>query len=203
MRCPLAIVLCLLAAMPARAELLSGYWCGIAEQTNPDGTRSFWTAHMLLRGAEGHMEYPSLDCGGPLTFERTENGVHFYRERIAYGRDRCIDGGLIAVAPAGTSVRWEWTGSDVKASALLSSGCPERPGNASLKRRCPSLYPASARRRLARSLVLRPFRLVPGVVMVGLVPTIHPTACSGVRGWLDPRDKPEDDSGYHLLEPEH
>ena len=32
------------------------------------------------------------------------------------------------------------------------------------------------------------------VVMVGLVPTIHPTASSGARGWLDPRDKPEDDA---------
>jgi len=30
-------------------------------------------------------------------------------------------------------------------------------------------------------------------VMVELGPTIHPTACSGVRGWLDPRDQPEDD----------
>jgi hypothetical protein len=40
------------------------------------------------------------------------------------------------------------------------------------------------------------------VVVVGLGPTIHPTACSGVRGWLDPRDEPEDDSGKHLLEPD-
>jgi hypothetical protein len=40
-------------------------------------------------------------------------------------------------------------------------------------------------------------------VMVGLVPTIHPTAGSGVHGWLDPRDKPEDDSGNNLIEPEH
>jgi hypothetical protein len=40
------------------------------------------------------------------------------------------------------------------------------------------------------------------VVMVGLVPTIHPTACSNIRGWLDPRDKPEDDSGNHLSQPE-
>src|SRR5882724_8445887 len=30
--------------------------------------------------------------------------------------------------------------------------------------------------------------------MVGLVPTIHPSACSGVRCTLDPRDKPEDDN---------
>ncbi len=33
------------------------------------------------------------------------------------------------------------------------------------------------------------------IVMVGLGPTIHPTACSGASGELDPRDKPEDDSG--------
>ena len=30
-------------------------------------------------------------------------------------------------------------------------------------------------------------------VMVGLVPTIHLSACSGARGEMDPRDKPEDD----------
>ena len=34
--------------------------------------------------------------------------------------------------------------------------------------------------------------------MVGLVPTIHPTAYSGVREALDPRDKPEDDKGAEL-----
>ena len=139
MRCLHALVLCLLAAVPARAEVLSGYWCGVAEQTNPDGAKSYWSANLLLKGAEGHMEYPSLDCGGPLTFERMENGIHFYRERIAYGRDRCIDGGLVAVEQAGTSVRWEWTGSDVKASAVLSPNCPEKPGNADLqygRRRC-------------------------------------------------------------------
>jgi hypothetical protein len=33
------------------------------------------------------------------------------------------------------------------------------------------------------------------VVMVGLVPTIHLSASSSARGTLDPRDKPEDDTG--------
>ena len=32
-------------------------------------------------------------------------------------------------------------------------------------------------------------------VMVGLVPTIHLSTCSGARGTLDPRDKPEDEPG--------
>ena len=31
--------------------------------------------------------------------------------------------------------------------------------------------------------------------MVGLVPTIHLPASSGARGKVDPRDKPEDDTG--------
>jgi hypothetical protein len=39
--------------------------------------------------------------------------------------------------------------------------------------------------------------------MVGLVPAIHPTAGFGGRGGQDPRDKPEDDSGNHLIEPEY
>jgi hypothetical protein len=33
------------------------------------------------------------------------------------------------------------------------------------------------------------------LVMVGLVPTIHPSANSGACAALDPRDKPEDDTG--------
>src|SRR5262245_14242111 len=43
----------------------------------------------------------------------------------------------------------------------------------------------------APALVLPRIRF-PLVVMVGLVPTIHPSACSGVCGWLDLRDRPED-----------
>jgi hypothetical protein len=135
MRCRHVIVLCLLAVGPARAETLSGSWCGIAEQANPDGGKSYWSANLLLRGAEGHMEYPSLDCGGTLTLERTQGDIHYYREHIAYGRDRCLDGGLVAVEKVGTSVRWEWTGSQVKATAVLSPGCPDKPGSADLQER--------------------------------------------------------------------
>jgi hypothetical protein len=41
------------------------------------------------------------------------------------------------------------------------------------------------------------------VVMVGLGPTIQPSASSGACGALDPRDKPEDDSGNRLMESGH
>ena len=127
MRCLRVIALCLLGGVPVHAQTLSGSWCGIGEQTNPDGTTHQWTARMRLAGPEGRMDYPSLDCGGILTIERAEGDVHLYRERITYGRERCIDGGVVAVEAMGTSVRWEWVGLGYKASAVLAPTCPERP----------------------------------------------------------------------------
>ena len=121
------MILSLLGGVSVHAQTLSGSWCGLGEQTNPDGTRHNWTARMRLMGPEGRMDYPSLDCGGTLTFERAEGNVHFYRERITYGRDRCIDDGLVAVELMGTSVRWSWVGSGYSASAVLTPACPERP----------------------------------------------------------------------------
>ena len=76
MRALHAVLFCLLAAGGSHAQTLSGHWCGVGEQANPDGSKSFWSASLLLRGAEGHMHYPSLDCGGTLTFERTDDQVH-------------------------------------------------------------------------------------------------------------------------------
>src|SRR5439155_13909598 len=65
----------------------------------------------------------------------------------------------------------------------------------------------AARRRGRFVLAFRLLRLVPtlswsGLLAFGLVPrvpTIHLTAGSGARGTLDPRDKPEDDSGRSQL----
>jgi hypothetical protein len=125
---------CLLAVSSAEAQTLSGQWCGWAEQTGPGDTRTQWSANLLLDGATGHMEYPSLECGGTLTFEGVDGKVHLYRERIAYGRDRCLDNGLIGVEPVGTSMRWQWTGSGAKATALLHAPCPRPPPNAGTPR---------------------------------------------------------------------
>jgi hypothetical protein len=121
------LALCLLIAGSTEAQTLSGSWCGVGEQTNPDGSKSHWTARMHLAGQHGRMDYPSLDCGGTLTFVRAEGLIHFYRERITYGRDRCVDGGLVAVEPVEASVRWNWKGSGIRASAVLAPGCREKP----------------------------------------------------------------------------
>jgi hypothetical protein len=127
-----SVVLCGLIAGTAHAQTLSGTWCGVGEQTDPDGRKSYWTAHMRLTGPEGRMDYPSLACGGTLTFERTEGAVHFYRERIDYGRERCIDDGLVTVEPVGASIRWEWTGSGVTAISMLTPSCPAPPSTAAM-----------------------------------------------------------------------
>jgi hypothetical protein len=130
MRCLCLMLVCPLASAPAEAQTLPGQWCGRAEQTGPGDHRAEWSAILSLKGAAGSMEYPSLQCGGTLTFEGTDGNVHLYRERIDYGRDRCLDGGLVGVEPVGTSIRWEWTGSGARATALLYAPCPRQSPNA-------------------------------------------------------------------------
>ena len=112
-----------LAVSPAGSQTLSGRWCGKAEQVGPGDYRSQWSATLVLEGATGRMDYPSLNCGGTLAFERAEGTVHFYRERLDYGHDLCLDGGLIEIEPVGTSVRWEWSGSGATASTVLTMQC--------------------------------------------------------------------------------
>jgi hypothetical protein len=130
MRCLRLALLWPLAASPAEAQTLSGQWRGWGVQTGPGDYRSEWSANLSLDGATGHMEYPSLQCGGTLTFERREGNVHVYRERITYGRDGCLDNGLVGVEPVGASMRWQWTGSGARATALLHAPCPRQSPNA-------------------------------------------------------------------------
>ena len=134
MRCLRLMLACLLASAPAGAQTLSGQWCGWAVQIGPGDNRTEWSAILILKGPTGSMEYPSLHCGGTLTFEGTNGNVHLYRERIDYGRDRCLDGGLVGVEPAGTSMRWEWSGSGTRATALLDAPCPRPSPNAGTPR---------------------------------------------------------------------
>jgi hypothetical protein len=124
MRGQLVLFACLMVAGAAQAQTLSGQWCGMADQVGPGQYRSEWSARLLLHGATGQMHYPSLNCGGSLTFVGQDGGAYFYRERISYGRSRCFDGGFVSIEPMGATVRWRWNGSGARAAAQLQSPCP-------------------------------------------------------------------------------
>ena len=120
----LALVLAsTLVVSPAPGQTISGQWCGEGDQIGPGYYRSRWAAILVLDGPTGRMDYPSLACGGTLTFERAEGSVSFFRERIDYGHGRCIDGGLIGIEAFDAAVRWEWNGSGAAANAVLTSQC--------------------------------------------------------------------------------
>lgn len=121
------MLVCLLASAPAQAQTLAGQWCGVAEQTGPGDHRSEWDAVVELKGPTGTTEYPSLKCGGTLTFERRDGNIHFYRERISYGHGLCLDEGLLGIELLGPTIRYEWTGSGAKASAVLYPNCRQSP----------------------------------------------------------------------------
>jgi hypothetical protein len=112
----------------ALAQTLEGEWCGTALQSGPGDHRSEWTANMVLDGATGRMDYPSLGCGGALSFERREGEVHYYRERIDIGQALCLDGGLIGVELRGGTAYWIWSGSGATANGELTPTCRAQSG---------------------------------------------------------------------------
>jgi len=68
----------------------------------------------------GSIGYPGLECGGTLTFIRKEERSFFYRERITYGKEKCIDGGTLRLTPRDDKLDWYWFGGPVSARALLT-----------------------------------------------------------------------------------
>jgi hypothetical protein len=78
---------------------------------------------MHLYGSVGNIGYPSLGCGGNLDFIRTDGTSFWYRERLSYGKNKCIDGGTIQMRahPLGDTTSWVWTweGSGVSVRGVL------------------------------------------------------------------------------------
>jgi hypothetical protein len=104
----------------------SGEWRGMVYQTGPGNVTASYLAVMALNGISGSMNYPSLQCGGSLVFLNKAENVYFYRENITYGRENCIDGGMVAVKPYGNSVEWVWTAGDISVRGTLT-GSQELP----------------------------------------------------------------------------
>jgi hypothetical protein len=104
----------------AYAAGLGGSWSGNVTQSDNNAT---YSVEMELYGSKGSINYPSLQCGGALEFLRKEGKTFFYRENITYGKNHCIDGGTIQMAPSpfgdSTSWNWRWDGSGVTVRGVL------------------------------------------------------------------------------------
>ena len=73
----------------------NGTWEGLGLQTNG----SEWTIEVKIDSntKKYTIKYPSLSCGGILTFKSSSlNKVEFY-EKITYGTSQCIDGGITSL----------------------------------------------------------------------------------------------------------
>lgn len=127
----LSLVLLAFAAYAtlAYAVGLGGSWSGSVTQSEPSQT---YPMEMQLFGAKGNIGYPSLGCGGNLLLLRVDEGKTFvYRESLTYGRDKCIDGGVVQIRRhslgGDTNWEWRWDGSGVTVRGVVrGSGVSEQ-----------------------------------------------------------------------------
>ena len=102
-------ILLILAICPIylHAAGLGGSWYGTVTQDDPPLT---YTMEMVLYGDVGNIHYMSLGCSGNLQFIRSDGTSYWYREHITFGKNECIDGGIIQLRrhPLGDSSTWDW-----------------------------------------------------------------------------------------------
>ena len=107
------------AGAAAFAQTLSGHWSGVVNQIGPDGRSGSYVVVLDLAGADGTMDYPTLECGGDVAFLSRSGSGLTYRETITHGQG-CLPGGTITVQPGGpASVVWSWSGPGVTAHGRL------------------------------------------------------------------------------------
>jgi hypothetical protein len=92
------------------APSLIGTWTGSGHQSPAGATGADWAISMTIGEGSASIDYPSLGCGGTLTETSNDGTSAEYRESITYGRDVCIDGGMITVRFFRDKLSWTWVG---------------------------------------------------------------------------------------------
>lgn len=119
----LASVALAVASPAAYANGLGGALSGGLTQDNPPTS---YDVDIELYGASGSITYPTLSCGGILSFIQEAGGAYVYREHITSGVGRCIDGGTIELSPTpfhdpnNRAWNFRWTGDGVLVRGVLS-----------------------------------------------------------------------------------
>jgi hypothetical protein len=88
-----------------------GVWTGIGLQTTSDGRIVQWTIKMRIDSKDkGAIDYPSLNCGGTLTYLRSIGDIREYREQLIRGAERCTNNGTVGFHPRLGKLIWYWSG---------------------------------------------------------------------------------------------
>lgn len=89
------------------ARTIYGNWSGSGHQS-PAGSQPDYPVSMTLNSSGGSIDYPSLACGGTLSFVSGNERAAEYVEHITYGN--CLDGGNVTVRLENKVVAWTWLG---------------------------------------------------------------------------------------------
>lgn len=115
----LLVLFSAVVSIDSYAAGLGGSWEGQVTQNNPPLT---YPMEMNLYGKVGNINYPSLGCGGNLEFIRTDGISFWYREHLTFGKDKCIDGGVIKLRRhplGGNDWDWQWDGGGISVRGVI------------------------------------------------------------------------------------
>lgn len=92
-----------------------GTWSGQAT-----GSKSYSVTVWMDGSGKGYVEYPSLKCGGRLTFVKKNADTSSYRETITHGQAKCGAAGQIDLTPDGEQMGWARTAGSNHSNATLT-----------------------------------------------------------------------------------
>lgn len=86
---------------------INGIWAGKGEQFD---TGQKWQIVIKASTRQGiyRVSYPTLNCGGDMTFLGTQGGKAYFRETLTYGLENCVDGGKIELTRQGSGLKYRY-----------------------------------------------------------------------------------------------
>jgi Family of unknown function (DUF5675) len=108
-------LLLLLATTGALAQNYYGTWRGNA--TQPGGATQNWSVVMTLNKNNYSIDFPSLGCGGTLSYIRKDGNAYIFSEGLTYGTTKCLLGVSVRFTLTGTTTM-SWEEIDASGTAL-------------------------------------------------------------------------------------
>ncbi len=86
---------------------INGIWAGKGKQFD---TGQQWKIVIKASTSRGVYEvsYPTLNCGGNMTFLGMQGSKVYFRETLTYGLENCVDGGKIELTRKGSGLQYRY-----------------------------------------------------------------------------------------------